>query len=197
SAYRKEGAWMFFQVNGDTFGTISGGCLERNLEARAKELFGTGGTMLCQFDMSAEDDLGWGRGAGCNGVVTVFLRDMDRTFRDALSFLFVLLRSNRPAYFIQSIEDRTQFKIQTETGQHAGTMLDDIYFELTNDVPFAESAGLQADGAFYVQKIWPKPNLYVIGAGIDARPLAAIAAQVGYAVHILDWRAALCEKEYF
>src|SRR5699024_542656 len=80
SAYRREGSWMIFKEDDTASGMISGGCLESDLHEHAKQLFHTGKTKLISYDMSAEDDLGWGRGAGCNGIVYVLLRDLDHKF---------------------------------------------------------------------------------------------------------------------
>lgn len=41
SAYRKEGSWILFQRDGTQFGVISGGCLENDLQSRARDLFET------------------------------------------------------------------------------------------------------------------------------------------------------------
>lgn len=49
----------------------------------------------------------------------------------------------------------------------------------------------------YFQLIWPRPALYIIGAGVDARPLARLAGNVGYAVHLFDSRSALCNEIHF
>ena len=62
---------MLIQEDGARTGVISGGCLENDLHSRAIELFNTGKVDIVHYDLSAEDDLGWGRGAGCNGVVSV------------------------------------------------------------------------------------------------------------------------------
>ncbi|WJH32669.1 XdhC family protein [Paenibacillus sp. CC-CFT747] len=53
-------------------------------------------------------------------------------------------------------------------------------------------------GIRYFRKIWePRPRLFVIGAGPDARPLAAMAAGVGFSVTVIDRRPAFCSKRYF
>src|SRR5699024_5299296 len=71
SAYRKEGTSMLFTESGNQVGLISVGCLEDDLSIKAKNLLNNTEQVSLQvsYDMSAEDDLGWGRGAGCNGKV--------------------------------------------------------------------------------------------------------------------------------
>ena len=103
SAYRKEGTWMLIQEDGARKGIISGGCLENDLHNRAMELFKTGKAQVVHYDLSAEDDLGWGRGAGCNGVVSVLVRDIDDDFRHFLNFIHKRLLTKEPIYLIQSM----------------------------------------------------------------------------------------------
>lgn len=196
SAYRKEGAWMFFLEDGSRIGLISGGCLEYDLQCRAKDIIHTGNVKICQFDLRAEDDLGWGRGVGCNGIVTVILRDVDAAFKESMLFLHEQLKQGSPVYFQQALEDGFRYCFSNGTTQH-GTLPKVDALEPIR--PFQHSAGRKwsKDDAFYHQWIWPAPSLYLFGAGADARPFAALASSTGYAVHICDWRESLCTKEHF
>nr|WP_276316329.1 XdhC/CoxI family protein [Paenibacillus artemisiicola] len=73
SAYRHAGAKMLIGEDGDAQGVISAGCLEEDLRHRAGEVIAGGRPMSLTYDLRAEDDLSWGRGAGCNGRVTVYV----------------------------------------------------------------------------------------------------------------------------
>ncbi len=199
SAYRKEGSWMLFQEDGTRLGAISGGCLENDLQNRALSLFETGKVEVVQYDLSAEDDLGWGRGAGCNGVVSVLLRDIDRDFRRFLSLAYQKLLDKEPVLFIQSMNILNDYGGITQSGNRYGSRQVEIPFEMDAIISFQHRAGQEVicDESVYVQFIWPDPSLYIIGAGADARPLARLAQDVGYAVHLLDWRQSLCNEVNF
>ncbi|MBE1556103.1 XdhC family protein [Sporosarcina limicola] len=199
SAYRKEGAWMLLKEDDTRLGVISGGCLESDLHNRAQGLFNTGKTDVFRYDLSAEDDLGWGRGAGCNGVVTVMVRAIDATFRKALTFLNDQLQAKQPVYYMQSMKDFNMYSFISRSGAKFGEVNDETRPELDTATPFQNIAGqvTVCDETVYRQVVWPKPNLYIIGAGADARPLARVAGNVGYAVHLLDWRESLCNELYF
>ncbi|MCR2821589.1 XdhC family protein [Lederbergia panacisoli] len=194
SSYRKEGAWMLLKKDGSKIGVISGGCLESDLKHRAEQLFSTGGAEILKYDLSSEDDLGWGIGAGCNGVVTILLRDVNDGLRKSLMLIKEQLNKMEPILYFQSLKH-----------------LDQILFFNTNEIPikfkkilqniklFSEQARLETieNEPFFFQVIWPKPNLYIIGAGEDVRPLAHLAADTGYSVHIVDWREAYCSEDFF
>ncbi|MFC4809744.1 XdhC family protein [Paenibacillus sp. GCM10023250] len=73
SAYRHAGAKMLIAEDGTAHGVISAGCLEEDLRHRAVEVMAAGRPLSLTYDLRAEDDLSWGRGAGCNGRVTVYV----------------------------------------------------------------------------------------------------------------------------
>ena len=73
SAYRGVGTRMLIKANGDRIGTISGGCLERDVVENAEEVFAGGARKLLTYDSTSEEDLLWGTGLGCSGVIQVML----------------------------------------------------------------------------------------------------------------------------
>ena len=81
SAYRREGAKMVIDADGNTTGTISGGCLEDDVRETAAEVMRTGEPRLLHYDMTADDDLVWGLGLGCNGAVDVYVETLDGSER--------------------------------------------------------------------------------------------------------------------
>ncbi|MCJ8010106.1 XdhC family protein [Lederbergia wuyishanensis] len=203
SSYRKAGAWMLLKEDGSKIGLISGGCLENDLKHRASELFSTGRAEIVEYDLSSEDDLGWGSGAGCNGIVSVLLRDVDDRYRRFLKSIKEQLNKIEPVLFVQSLTNFDQYAFLNKTNETLG----DISFEIPKEFivllqttpRFCHYAkkDMTENEAFFLQLIWPKPNLYVVGAGEDVRPFAHLAADMGYSVHILDWREANCTSEFF
>ena len=203
SAYRREGASMVIKEDDTRMGVLSGGCLEKDLHYRAQEMFTTGKTDIYKYDLSAEDDLGWGLGAGCNGIISVLVRDIDVSFKNALFLLNKHLTQKDPVLFIQSMKDFTKYLFISRNGEKFGDWQDEIPSEVENIVhsttsfyKFAESMEIGQEN-YFVQLLWPTPDLYIIGAGEDARPLARLAESTGYAVHVLDWREGLCSKVHF
>src|SRR5699024_693138 len=156
-----------------------------------KQLFYTGKTNLISYDMSAVDDLGWGRGAGCNGIVYVLLRDLDHKFQQLLKKIHLALQQKEPVLFIQSMEDFDQY-----TFQHShSASFDRFNKKWTSIQRFEKMAGQQLveNHPYYIQLIWPQPHVYLIGAGADARPFVNLAADAGFQVHVFDWREEYCK----
>ncbi|WP_438312957.1 XdhC family protein [Sporosarcina sp. FA9] len=199
SSYRKEGSWMLLHENGVRIGMISGGCLENDLYSRATPLFRTGKVETVLYDLSSEDDLGWGRGVGCNGIVTVLIRDIDNDFRHILDIVHNQLLANKPTYLLQSMKNFSQYGCITPEGNQFGKIQSKVPLNSNNLVPFQRNTAQinLGEEMVYFQLIWPQPHLYIIGAGVDARPLARLSSNVGYAVHLFDWRSSVCNEVHF
>src|SRR4051812_48294600 len=73
SSYRRPGARMLFGAEGARSGTVSAGCLEADVLARAAAVLASDRPQLASYDMGSELDLIWGTGMGCGGRVEVLL----------------------------------------------------------------------------------------------------------------------------
>lgn len=203
SAYRKEGASIIMKNDETRIGVLSSGCLESDLICRAQELFSTGKAEVYAYDLSAEDDFGWGAGIGCNGIISILVRDIDVEFRTDLVTLSKYLSSKKPVLYIQSINEADKYLFMASDGENFGNWQDELLLTIEDfmipSMPFSKFAQRRMIGkeTYFLQLIWPKPALYIIGAGEDARPLAECAVNTGYAVHMLDWREGLCTLQHF
>lgn len=75
SSYRRPGARMLLGTaeSGIGVGVISAGCLERDLAARVEAVLSSGQPELVVYDGSTDDELIWGMGMGCRGILHVLL----------------------------------------------------------------------------------------------------------------------------
>jgi len=62
SSYRRVGARLLVNADGQWLGSISGGCLESDVIARAQEVLADGEAQLAVYDTTDENDLVWGTG---------------------------------------------------------------------------------------------------------------------------------------
>lgn len=77
STYRKEGAKMIISEKGEMVGSISAGCLEADVREIAPKVIQSKEPRLLRYDNTAREDIIWGLGLGCNGVVEVFVESVD------------------------------------------------------------------------------------------------------------------------
>ena len=111
SSYRRPGARFVVSDDGEAAGSVSGGCLERDLARRGWWRTQGGRPALVTYDSTSDDgDFGARVGLGCNGVVDILLErvepPVDRTplpFLDAClaretgGVLVTVFRSQTPS----------------------------------------------------------------------------------------------------
>lgn len=73
SAYRRPGARMLINENGDWHGGISGGCLEGDMLKKAQLSMFTNQNKLVKYDTREDDPFELGVGLGCNGLIEILI----------------------------------------------------------------------------------------------------------------------------
>lgn len=78
SSYRRPGGRMLILADGATIGSISGGCLEQDVIAHAGEVRKSGEPKLLSYDTTLEEDVLFGVGLGCKGVIEILVEPISR-----------------------------------------------------------------------------------------------------------------------
>ena len=184
SSYRRPGARLVVTATGQRLGSISGGCLEEDVLARAQRVATTGRPELVTYDTSSENDLVWGVGLGCHGVVEVLLEPIPSPAPGWMATLSANLAARRP----------TELAVVWRNPSSAQPL--PLGTRLAAELPFGPAA-TPAEVAVFRETIHPPPSLLIFGAGDDAQPLAALAAQLGWHVNVADPRAAFATAARF
>ncbi len=174
SSYRRPGARLLLLGDGRRIGSISGGCLEEDVIARARHVGITRKSETAIYDTTTENDLVWGVGLGCHGVVKVLIEPVPARPRwaDALARNFA---ARRPTHVVVAHDCGVEGE--------AGTRVE------------AEAAATTS--VLFAQTVPPPLRLCVFGAGEDARPVARLGASLGWSVTVADPRAAFATAERF
>lgn len=216
STYRKPGAMMLIAPDNSYCGLISGGCLEADLAAQAKDVFADGTTRAVCYDMSHGDDFAFGLGLGCDGVIHLMLQRLEKTagfgFLQTLEgawktkssgLLSLVTSSHDPAY------PKGKFALYCDNGISTG---DPVLLE-----NLLSSRGVQVSGGHDMSRrywqdvietsqgvvklllipIMPPPAIVVCGAGHDAVPVARLAAEMGWNCTIVDHRPGFARADRF
>ncbi len=208
SAYRRPGAKFLIEETGDnTLGSVSGGCLEADVREMARQqVLATGIPSLRHYSTGADEDMIWGLGLGCNGLIDIFIQPATGGPLAALAEpLRQLVAGDSPFALLTVVDGEglgASMIVGPEGSVHGSLGSPDL------DAQAVEHArGLLASGRSGVQKITgrsvfievlpPPPHLIVCGAGDDARPLVAYAADAGFRVTLLDHRPALLDPVAF
>ena len=201
STYRKAGTQMLITDAPELRGLLSGGCLEVDLVEHARAVLDTGVARAAAYDMRGEHDLMFGIGSGCEGAMRVLLQRVGPAESwQPLEAIAAQLASGEPGA-IAILAD----------GEAAGR----AWWPGGGDAPGREPPAIRAarerGGAPRLVDLEPgapatralliplpsPPRLVVCGAGPDARPLAAQAVALGFAVTVCDHRAALLDAIRF
>lgn len=182
SAYRGLGTRMCIPPEGAAVGAVSGGCLEDDLIRQGRAVLDAGAARIVTYDSTRDDDILWGFGLGCKGVISVLLEPWP--FRDlpALPDILRAVLHGEAAGVLETTWD----------GPDSGPLQVEHRWSAR-----APSEQLNEDGdAGHARPIphglrepWlPPPALHLFGAGYDARPLAAGAEALGWRVFVYDHR---------
>lgn len=208
STYRKPGAMMLIARDGAYEGLISGGCLEGDLLHHAAEVFDGGVPKRVTYDMHAGDDLAWGLGLGCDGVIHLLLQrlERDRTF-GLLDHLEQAQAHRRGALLaLATLSDGTvpvgSHAVLDSSGISAGdALLARILQGFAEPWPDWRCQlaryGEGAAGEALVIHLPPTPRVLICGAGPDAVPLARLLAELGWEVVVTDHRPAFARPDRF
>jgi xanthine/CO dehydrogenase XdhC/CoxF family maturation factor len=204
SAYRRPGAKFLIEESGDTLGSVSGGCLEADVREVAKSVLATGRPSLRRYSTGADEDMVWGLGLGCNGQVAVFIQPAtEGPLADLAACLRELLAGDSPLSLFTVVgggEEIGAMLVQTADGSALGSLGNAGFAaEHARGLVPSSRSGVQRIGEreVFVEVLPPPPHLIVCGAGEDARPLVAYAAEAGFRVTVVDHRPALLEPAAF
>ncbi|SDW41482.1 molybdenum cofactor sulfurylase [Marinococcus luteus] len=185
SAYRKEGTTMLLKTDGSSVGMLSSGCLEGDLHYRIEDVHADG-TQIVSYDMRGYEELSWGEGTGCNGVIEVLLEPVTEALAASMRSMHA---------FVNQGETVLRWATTAESGWFVCGREPD---KQTEELAVQAAAMKRRSGRssisdsrgekIFVQTIRPRPRLFIFGAGSDARPLVQMAARCRYAVTVLDWR---------
>ena len=207
SAYRRPGARMLVTASGQTVGMISGGCLENDVFAHAQQVMQTGKSRVVNYDTTVDEDVVWGLGLGCNGIVQILIESLEA--EDAFNSLTLLAQCfNQQRQQTLATVFKVEGSVNVNIGAHLlshpdGTVMSNIAdpslaLEILSDVqamPYRPaSAARQYEGTsgnveVLIEQIHPPTSLVIFGAGQDAVPVAQLAKMLGWQVTIVDCRA--------
>ena len=78
SGYRLPGARMLMLADGQTVGTVSGGCLEADVLERGKKVLASGEAEIFTYDTTGNEDSVFSLNMGCGGVIDIRLEPIGK-----------------------------------------------------------------------------------------------------------------------
>lgn len=211
SSYRRPGARMLVGEAGTRAGTISAGCLESDVIAHAQRAIRTSAATLAEYNTtSGSDEMAWGLGLGCNGIVRVlvepvgsrslYLEALRRSDAACVSVATVYQcapseRTSapaRPATVARLvISEEGDLRHENMSGAMAA-MLESEVRALTHGGGRSAARSWDVDGVtpeIFIETLRPPIRLVVFGAGPDALPVVEFAHALGWRTEVVDPQA--------
>ena len=215
STYRRPGARMLMTEGSHMVGSISGGCLEADVFERAGQVMASGDPVVVKYDTTSGDDIVWGLGLGCNGLVRVFIERLTQESKlNSITFLAECFRRRQMGVLatVVSVEGQVQEKVGTrlmlsqdgnaishiENSELSASILNDAQEALRNSLSTLKLYQLPTGNAeVFIEVIQPPVPLVIFGAGHDAIPVARFASELGWHVTVVDSRQSYATKDRF
>ncbi len=209
STYRRPGARMLITPN-NCIGSISGGCLEADVAMRSQQVIASGQPMLVQYDTASPDDIIWGLGLGCNGLVRVFIERLHQL--NPVTFIAESWRNRQVSVLATVVSTQANLDVGThlmlsqdenavsriKNPTLAALILNDARVALSNNQSTLNQYHLPVgDAEVFIEVIQPPIPLVIFGAGDDAKPVAHFAKELGWHVTVVDSRPAYATLERF
>jgi xanthine/CO dehydrogenase XdhC/CoxF family maturation factor len=206
SAYRRPGAKFLVEESGDTLGSVSGGCLEADVREVARGVLAGGAARLLQYDTGSGDETVWGLGLGCEGQVEVSVQAAtEGPLAEAAPRLREILAGEDALAVATVLEENGSesgapdhpILLLPAGGAAEGSLssaeLDRLAAETARRRIASGRSGVETVGGrrVFFDVLQAPRHLLILGAGDDARPLAAYAADAGFRVTVADHRPAL------
>jgi xanthine/CO dehydrogenase XdhC/CoxF family maturation factor len=191
---------MLITETGETFGTISGGCLEADVRERAFGVLRNGRPVLVTYINGGRSEPGASLNMGCDGTIRILIETLGsgncfdvideciqrhQTVADA-----TLIASND----VNALGSRIVFD---GSAIFADPGFRDKRNEIVRELKAALNEGRSkcvvtndARAEYFVEVIRPPNQLIVFGAGQDALPVVRFSTELGWRVTLVDHREA-------
>jgi xanthine dehydrogenase accessory factor len=212
STYRRPGARLLISETGEMVGNLSGGCLEGEVHQVAEQVMADSQARVAFYDLTADDEVVWGWGLGCNGAIEVFVEPAANALEIAAA-LRAAIEEQRlvgVATVLESTVDGVGQgdRLMVEPGGDVRGRLQngDAHGEIVAGALEALASGITetqevsvAGGQIRVffESILPPLRLLVCGAGHDAIPVVRLAASLGWTVDVVDDRKSMLSSDRF
>jgi xanthine/CO dehydrogenase XdhC/CoxF family maturation factor len=215
STYRRPGARMLMTNTGRMVGIVSGGCLENDIFEHTQQRMDSGEPIVVKYDTTIAEDIVWGFGLGCNGVVQVLIERLNGdSLKSPIPFLQQCLYNNQQGVLatVFDVKGWVNVGIGSRVMLYSnGTVTSDIEdSNLIRAISTDTQAALHDQSSSVktyqlpsgsveavIEFIQPPTSLIIFGAGRDAVPVAQFAKALGWHVTVVDCRASEATFERF
>ena len=199
SSYRRPGARMLVQDNGEWTGGISGGCLEGDALKKTTFALARQISEIVTYDTTKDDEHQIGVGLGCNGIIDVLMHPIQIESKDnPVEILRSCLGSRSSSILLTLISITEPSKTKLAGNMIKFTNPDDLpdYLEgasrqlLLEDVQQAKFLNKSCtrdypDYSVFIEVLPPPIRLVLFGSNYDIYPLLRISKEIGWIADVV------------
>jgi xanthine dehydrogenase accessory factor len=170
--YRKRGAKALF-VAGEAapaWGNLGSLCVDQEIVRQGEAAHDEGKPRMIEIDTSESDDVDFGYGTYCGGVMQLLLEPILDAHKEVYRGLRASLKNDHPVVL--------RHNLVTGDLEVAGVG------PSTND----NLANTEPRPGMFAETIHPPRHLYIFGATPLTRRLAQLLAEMEFDIHVVDWR---------
>lgn len=213
SSYRSSGAIMLFNSIGQSFGLVSGGCLEANLMLYAKKVLVNHQSQYVVYDMREEDSYAADLGVGCKGKIGVLLQYLSAKHHALIDICYQRMMQGKDsfigqAYLLNKLDHVSNaLMLYSDTGElltHTFDSDEQLFTPRLLATPKEPSTTSSMQYHIIAQgyqvaitRFCAPINFWVFGGGADAQPLVLLANQLGWRVTVVDHRSSYARASRF
>jgi xanthine/CO dehydrogenase XdhC/CoxF family maturation factor len=201
---------MLIADDAQTTGVLSGGCLEQDVSKRALEVIKFRKPQLITYDTSSEEDIVWGLGIGCSGIVQILIEPLSEDEDELINFLEKCIASEGCGVLATVID--SEGKAGTAVGTRSflspvdqsikGVTTPELCLDLCDAAASGRSINRRyaiGTGAVevFINALEPVVPLVIFGAGDDVLPVVEQARNLGWRTTVVDTRARRSTLERF
>jgi xanthine dehydrogenase accessory factor len=198
SSYRRPGARLLIDADGNVVGNLTGGCLDQEIVEAAQNVHRTGTAQVVDYDLCGDEEAVLGWGMGCNGLLRILVEPATPT-NSMLQLLDQALRLRKPVRIATVL-----------SGPHVGHR----WWQVDGDEPSGTLPGPVSpvldepadSGAVtvgtdrlrvFTETLLRAPRVVICGAGDDVPPVVRAATGLGWDVVVVDHRRLLLDPDRF
>ena len=196
SSPRPVGSVLVVTQEGEMYGSVSGGCVENAVVAKAISVLESNQPEIAKFGVADED--AWEIGLSCGGAIEVliepFMGHVDQVLWEEMDGF---ISSNTEMIYLKSLDDRYQTQVRTIEEVKKNQAFSN---ELASHCQVAFQNGmnrvvtLENGERFYIQPFKSKPKMLLIGSAHIAVELIELANMYGFETIVIDPRDTFAKK---
>jgi xanthine dehydrogenase accessory factor len=167
----------------------------------------SGEARVVRYDSMSDDDIIFGTGLGCNGIIDVFIEPITKQFSESFINAVKRCQKTRQSGAVATvIEDCANHGL---SGQHAflvqgrwtgnerlTSLLEARLTEIEGPILLSGETSC-VEARVFVQPLLPPIQLVIFGGWLDVVPLIRIAREIGFEIVVVDSRQRPSSQRFF